>query len=102
MSDCKLFKTWPKGKIEKMSNSCMRHTFDAGEYIFHQGDPPNDLCIIVEGNVNIVKELVIVCKNRYVAVIALTLDDERVVSRLVSPVLHCIHLCLIFLHYYHC
>jgi len=30
-----------------------------------QGDPPNDLCIIVEGNVNIVKELVIVCKNRW-------------------------------------
>ena len=65
LSDCKLFKTWPKGKIEKMSNSCMRHTFDAGEYIFHQGDPPNDLCIIVEGSVNIVKELIIVCKNRY-------------------------------------
>lgn len=30
-----------------------------------QGDPPTDLCIIVEGNVDIVKELVIVCKNRW-------------------------------------
>ena len=33
--------------------------------VVSQGDPPNDLCIIVEGNVNIVKELVIVCKNRW-------------------------------------
>jgi hypothetical protein len=36
LSDCKLFKTWPKGKIEKMSNSCVRHIYDAGDYVFHQ------------------------------------------------------------------
>ena len=43
----------------------MRKTFDAGSYVFHQGDDPADLCIVVEGSVEIVKELVIVCKNRW-------------------------------------
>ncbi len=32
---------------------------------YTQGDPPEDLYVIVEGSVNIVKELVIVCKNRW-------------------------------------
>lgn len=36
LSQCKLFKSWPKGKIEKACNSCLRKTFDAGNYIFRQ------------------------------------------------------------------
>jgi len=65
LSDCLLFKTWAKGKIEKMSHSCHRHIYDSGDYIFHQGDESTDVCVIIEGNVNIVKELVILCKNRW-------------------------------------
>lgn len=65
LSNCKLFKSWPKAKIEKMCNSCIRKTFEPDIPIFKQGDPPEDLYIVVEGAVNIVKELVIVCKNRW-------------------------------------
>ncbi len=36
LSQCKLFKSWPKGKIEKMCNSCMRKTVEQGEYVFRQ------------------------------------------------------------------
>ncbi len=65
LSNCNLFKSWPKGKIDKICNTCTRKTFEAGAYIFRQGDPPDDLCVIVEGSVDIIKELVIVCKNRW-------------------------------------
>jgi CRP-like cAMP-binding protein len=63
--NCSLFKTWPKGKIEKMCDSCIRKTFETGQYIFRQGDPPEDLLVIVDGSVTIFKELVIVTKNRW-------------------------------------
>jgi CRP-like cAMP-binding protein len=65
LSNCNLFKTWPKGKIDKICNTCARKTFEPGSYIFKQGDSPEDLCVIVEGTVSIIKELVIVCKNRW-------------------------------------
>lgn len=65
LSQCTLFKSWPKGKIEKICNTCLRKTYEAGSYIFRQGDPPDDLFVVVEGTVNIFKELVIVCKNRW-------------------------------------
>lgn len=65
LANCTLFKSWPKGKIEKMCNTCMRKTFEGGQYIFRQGDPPDDLLIVVEGGVNIFKELVIITKNRW-------------------------------------
>lgn len=65
LSQCALFKSWPKGKIEKICNTCLRRTFEPGQYIFRQGDPPEDLFVVVEGTVNIFKELVIVCKNRW-------------------------------------
>lgn len=36
LSQCKLFKSWAKGKIEKACNTCIRKTFEAGSYIFRQ------------------------------------------------------------------
>eukprot|EP01035_Chromulina_nebulosa_P023769 gene23769-30828_t len=65
LSDCKLFKTWSKTKIEKMVNACRRRVCSPGEYIFHQGDEPDGFYIVVEGTVNIVKELEIVRVNRW-------------------------------------
>lgn len=65
LANCKLFQSWPKGKIEKICNTCLRKTFEAGQYIFRQGDAPEDLCVVVEGTVSIVKELVILSKNRW-------------------------------------
>lgn len=67
LSSCQLFKTWSKGKIEKMCNTCLRKTYEAGEFVFRQGDDPDDLFIVVDGGINIFKELVIIAKNRYVA-----------------------------------
>lgn len=65
LASCSLFKNWAKGKIEKMCNTCTRKSYEDGQYIFRQGDPPGDLMIIVEGNISIFKELVIVTKNRW-------------------------------------
>eukprot|EP01033_Poteriospumella_lacustris_P001057 gene1057-765_t len=65
LANCTLFKNWAKGKIEKMCNTCTRRSFEDGQYIFRQGDPPGDLLIIVEGGVSIFKELVIITKNRW-------------------------------------
>ncbi|KAJ1441730.1 cyclic nucleotide-binding-like protein [Ochromonadaceae sp. CCMP2298] len=48
-----------------MASSCQRQTYVAGEHIFRQGDPPSDLYLVVEGQVDIVKELVLLCKNRW-------------------------------------
>jgi signal-transduction protein with cAMP-binding, CBS, and nucleotidyltransferase domain len=36
LTHCKLFKGWPKAKIEKMSNSCQRKTFEKEDYVFRQ------------------------------------------------------------------
>ncbi|RYG69743.1 cyclic nucleotide-binding domain-containing protein [archaeon] len=65
LSNCTLFKSWTKAKIEKICNTCRRKNFTAGDYIFRQGDKPEDLYVVVEGSVNIFKELVIVSKNRW-------------------------------------
>lgn len=50
LSQCKLFKSWPKGKIEKACNSCVRKTFDAGSYIFRQVIFASLFRICVEGS----------------------------------------------------
>ncbi len=65
LSLCRLFKAWPKGKIDSICNTCLRKTFEPGAYIFRQGDNPENLYVVVEGTVSIFKELVIVCKNRW-------------------------------------
>eukprot|EP00597_Dinobryon_sp_UTEXLB2267_P018414 CAMPEP_0201112042 /NCGR_PEP_ID=MMETSP0812-20130820/76991_1 /ASSEMBLY_ACC=CAM_ASM_000668 /TAXON_ID=98059 /ORGANISM="Dinobryon sp., Strain UTEXLB2267" /LENGTH=546 /DNA_ID=CAMNT_0047375263 /DNA_START=69 /DNA_END=1706 /DNA_ORIENTATION=- len=65
MAGCKLFQSWPKTKIEKMVNVCTRRVCEPGEYIFHQDDEPDFFYVVVEGTVQIVKELVIVTKNRW-------------------------------------
>lgn len=65
LSQCKLFKAWPKGKVEKLCNTCVRKVFEPGDYIFRQGDSPDDLFVVVEGSVNIFKELIIISKNRW-------------------------------------
>jgi CRP-like cAMP-binding protein len=84
LSQCKLFRSWPKGKIEKACNACLRKTFEAGSYIFRQGDPPDDLFVVIEGSVNIFKELVIVCKNRWP--VAMDEWKERV-RRVTKPIM---------------
>jgi hypothetical protein len=36
LSSCRLFAGWPKGKIEKICNTCSRKSFEPGTFIFRQ------------------------------------------------------------------
>lgn len=65
LRDCKLFSSWPRAKIDRLSNLCQRKNFEADAIIFKQGDAPDNLYIIMDGTVEIVKELQIICKNRW-------------------------------------
>jgi CRP-like cAMP-binding protein len=84
LTKCALFKTWTKNRIEKMSHSCVRHIYDTDEVVFNQGEESSDVCIIVEGNVKIVKELLLVCKNRWP--VGLNAWEERT-KRIRKPIL---------------
>lgn len=74
LSNCTLFKSWPKGKIDKACNTCLRRNYEPGQYIFRQGDEPDDVFVVVEGSVGIFKELVILCKNRLVCSLVFIAD----------------------------
>jgi CRP-like cAMP-binding protein len=65
LRDCKLFSSWPRTKIDRLSNLCQRKNYEAGAAIFKQGDAPDNLYIIMDGTVEIIKELQIICKNRW-------------------------------------
>jgi CRP-like cAMP-binding protein len=64
LRECKLFANWPRAKVEKMSQYCSRKTYDDGEYIFRQGDEPDNVYFILEGTVNIIKNVTVIQKNR--------------------------------------
>jgi len=65
LKDCKLFSSWARTKIDRLSNLCQRKTYEAGTPIFRQGDVPDNLYILMEGTVEIIKELQVICKNRW-------------------------------------
>eukprot|EP01038_Epipyxis_sp_PR26KG_P008738 gene8738-11808_t len=62
---CKLFANWTRSKIDLMLNSCSRKLYEKDDVIFRQGDPPDNLYIIFEGSVDILKEVIFVGKNRW-------------------------------------
>ena len=67
LKESSLLKSWPRSKVEKISNYAFRRTyFDIGAYVYRQGDVPEYVYFILEGKVNIVKEVKIYAKNRYV------------------------------------
>lgn len=65
LKDCKLFSSWARTKIDRLSNLCQRKMYEPGSAIFKQGDPPDNLYILMDGTVEIIKELQIICKNRW-------------------------------------
>jgi len=65
LRECKLFASWTRNKIEKLCNTCARKIFESNTFIFKQGDEPDRVYIIMEGSVQIIKEVHIVCKNRW-------------------------------------
>jgi CRP-like cAMP-binding protein len=65
LTSCELFKSWPKAKVDRMSNTVKRMVYEPGEYVFRQGDNPEALYVVYEGEVNIIKEIVVFCKNKW-------------------------------------
>lgn len=65
LRECSLFAKWTRSKIDKLCNTCTRKTFEAGACIFKQGDVPDLVYIVMDGVVEIIKEVHIVCMNRW-------------------------------------
>jgi CRP-like cAMP-binding protein len=63
LRDCALFSSWPRAKIEKINNTCQRKTFDIGHEIFKQYDEPDNVYVVMDGIVEIIKEVTIDAKN---------------------------------------
>jgi len=62
---CVLFSKWTRAKLERMANTASRKNFPAETIIFNQGDAPDNAYIVLEGEVQIVKEVVIISRNRW-------------------------------------
>jgi CRP-like cAMP-binding protein len=65
LKNCSLFSNWTKSKIQKMCNTCVRKTFKAGEYVFQQGDPCDAIYFVIDGKIDVYKEVVVVVRNRW-------------------------------------
>lgn len=65
LRECPLFKEWARAKVERMANACNRKFFAEGASIFQQGDEPDNLYLVFEGSVRIIKNVHIVNKNRW-------------------------------------
>lgn len=65
LRECPLFMKWTRSKIDKLCNTCTRKVFEAGCTIFKQGDEPDRMYVVMDGVVEIIKEVHIECKNRW-------------------------------------
>ena len=65
LRSCRLFENWPRTKVQKMCNFCSRVTYEPGSIIFNQGDKPDKIYFIIEGQVDIFKEVCVVVRNRW-------------------------------------
>ena len=63
--DCKLFASWNRNRIEKVSALCTRVTYAPGEYVFRQGAPADNIYIVLEGVVQVIKEILIINRNKW-------------------------------------
>ncbi len=52
-----IFSTLSESHLDMLANKAEEFTYKNGEYIFYEGDPPDWLCIVKEGNVKAVKYL---------------------------------------------
>ena len=65
LKNCMLFRNWTKAKIQKLCNACTRKSFNAGQYIFQQGDPCDMIYFVLDGKIDVYKEVVVVVRNRW-------------------------------------
>lgn len=60
-----LLKSFGRAVVAKMATNSFRQCYRPGDYIFRQGDDPDKVYFIIEGNVAIIKEISIAVRNRY-------------------------------------
>lgn len=84
LRDCKLFEGWPRAKIDKLGSTVQRKTVQADDLVFKQGADTDCVYVIMEGSVNIVKEVLIESKNIWPS----SMDTwSGAVKRFIKPVL---------------
>lgn len=87
-----LFKNLNKSNVRLLSELLHHRSYQANEYIFHQGDPGNALYIVIEGTINIVQTsengsdipLVKLKGGDFLGELALVDDDIRSASAIAS------------------
>jgi len=52
-----IFSTLPDPILHQLARVAREHKYKNGDYIFYEGDPPDWLCIVKEGNVKAIKQL---------------------------------------------
>lgn len=57
ISTCPVFRTWDEDSIDKLSESAIRRSYNAGSVILEKGDPARSLYIIIRGVVKLVKPI---------------------------------------------
>mmetsp|Transcript_11146 Transcript_11146/g.18202 ORF Transcript_11146/g.18202 Transcript_11146/m.18202 type:complete len:834 (+) Transcript_11146:119-2620(+) len=65
LRSCKLFANWPRTKVQKLCNFCSRMTFKPDENIYCQGDKPEKIYFVIDGQVDVYKEVYVVVRNRW-------------------------------------
>jgi CRP-like cAMP-binding protein len=84
LRDSKLFEGWPRAKIDKLSSTCQRKTIEEGHVIFKQDAETDCVYVIMDGSVDIVKEVIIESRNAW----PMAMDSwEENIKRVVKPVL---------------
>jgi CRP-like cAMP-binding protein len=83
LRDCLMFDGWPRAKIDKLSSTCQRKTVEEGTYIFKQDAETDCVYVIMDGGVDIVKEVIIESRNAW----PMAMNRwETSVKRVVKPV----------------
>ena len=59
------FSDWTRDRLERLSNSSYRKSYEAGDIIYHQNDKADYFYFIYEGSVKIIKEIEIINRNKW-------------------------------------
>ncbi len=65
LKNVSLFQHWSRSRLERVCSMLERREVPANTVIFRQGDLPDYIYIIVEGNIEVVKEITVSTKNRW-------------------------------------
>lgn len=65
LRDSPLFKKWTRQKVEKLAGIFKRKSIPADTFVFKQGEEPDNVYFILEGEVNIQKDVIVLHRNRW-------------------------------------